>query len=265
LRLDFWFFQGYLLGLGPLAEEVESSHQAIQLAVSFNHPMKVTIEGEDHECTLLAIDSQISHKIEGALGWQFFGFIHPQSQLGGLVRDRIDQTGGRWFYENKDLSKRDPINPSINDRNPSYRIRELWEFLLFHLLGIRSYSLGWSQELSSMLNVMDKLPLNELNLKKLSEIFNKYPRELETRFFQMAGIPLVHYIFNTKLVHASDLIKRGMSFNEAIGASGLSGSSSAAAYMKNLYGLDLEFLLKEEPHVRFFSTTRIEQLSGHAL
>lgn len=265
MRLDYWFFQGYLLGMGSLVEREKVSFQAIRLAVSFNAPMEVFLDGEHHVCTLAAFDSALSHRIDGREGWQFFGYLHPESKLGTLVKEKIAETRlGRIIYE-KSLTQRTPVNPGLNDVPEAYQVRELWELLLNRLLGIKTYSLGWSGELKEMMDAVMGFPPAELSVGALAERLNRPPRELEASFFSLAGLRLVPFLFHLKLARASRMVKEGEDMERALRRSGLAGVSSASAYMRNLYGLDLASLLEETPHIRFFTARDSEQLSGHVL
>ncbi|MDC7219945.1 MAG: hypothetical protein PQJ59_08395 [Spirochaetales bacterium] len=264
MRQDFWLFLGYLLGMGTMDEREEDSHRSLELAVSLNKPMKVSVGGESRECSLLALGPGVSHRIDGNGGWQFFGYLHPESRLGRLIMDKINASGRSWLYIGADGVERKEFISGLEEPS-AYRVRELWEYLLSRLLGIKSYSLGWSSELKKMLVAMESLPFSELHAKSISEKLGVSTFELEETFSRIAGIPLTHFLFNRKLAHASDKIKKGWSLDEAINEAGLSGTSSVTEYIRTMYGLDMERLLTEKPFIRFFSVADYEQLSGHAL
>ncbi|MDC7223369.1 MAG: hypothetical protein PQJ60_06475 [Spirochaetales bacterium] len=264
MRQDFWLFLGYLLGMGNLSETVECSHGALELAVSFNKPMTVTADGETKNCSLVALGPNVPHRIECPGGWQFFGYLHPDSRLARLIQEKIDSSRRSWLYETADFSRGEAIVTGLEEPS-AYRVRELWEFLLSHLLGIQSYSLGWNEELKHILEVIESLPYGELSLKAVGEKLASPAGKLADDFYRLAGIPLNHFLFNWRLAHASDRIKKGLSLDEAIAAAGLSGTASVTAYLRELYGLDMEKILTEKPLIRFFSAADYEQLSGHAL
>lgn len=265
MRLDFWFFQGYLLGMGSLTELYRRSHNAIEVALSFNQPMKVTIKGVEHSCSLLAVDSDVPHVIDGTDGWQFFGYLHPDSHLGKLVHEKISQNGKGWIMEEAEFLHGREIELSANNEPTPYKIRELFETLLSHLLGIKSFSLGWNGELKTFLDSMESFPISELNQTSLGEKMNLSPSLLAERFYQLTGIPLTHFIFNRKLVNTFLLIKKDLSLREAVEMSGLSGVFSATSYITDLYGLDMETLLTENSLVRFFPVCDPGQISGHGV
>jgi hypothetical protein len=265
LRQDYWLFLGAFLGMGTLMEREERSHGAIELAVSFNKPMKVCVEGECRECSLLAIGSRVPHTIDGGEGWQFFGFLHPESRLARLIQNKIDASGRTWLYEETSSQRAEPIDPSLDLIPSTYRVRELWEFLLSHFLGIHSYSLGWNKDLRKIWEVIESLPGKELSLKRVSDSLEMKAFELEESFFRLVGIPFSHFIINRKLVYVSEEIKKGISLDAAVSAAGLSGLASLTSYTYDLYGMNMDELLTEKPYVRFFSAADYEQLSGHAV
>ena len=265
MRQDFWLFLGYLLGMGTVSETEECSHGAVELAVSFNGPMRVAVEGKALECSLLALGPHVPHTIDGSLGWQFFGYLHPDSRLAQLIMEKIGKSGRPWLCGSADFSRGEPIIPSLDNEFSAYSIRELWEFLLSHLLGIKSYSLGWSQELTRIVKLVESMPWDRLSISSLAGSLETTGYELEQHFFQLAGIPLSHFLFNRRLVRTAELIGKGRNLDRALSEAGLSGKASITEYIRSLYGLDMENLLTEKPCIRFFSAADYEQLSGHAL
>ncbi len=265
MRQDYWLFLGYLLGMGIINEPEEFSHDSVEVAASFNGPMKVSVGGESFECSLLALGPGVDHTIDGSRGWQFFGYLHPESRLAQLISRTIGESGKTWLCGTSGFDRMDSLGLGLDSEFSPYRIRELWEFLLSHLLGIKSYSLGWSVELNRIFKQVESMARENLNIRALAGCFNMSDGELEKSFFHLSGIPLTHFLFTVKLARAANMIKKGTGLDQALAAAGLSGRASVTGYISRLYGLDMENLLTEKPYIRFFSATDYEQLSGHAL
>lgn len=249
MRLDFWLCGWGLLGMGFLEQE-DHCHDGLFIAASINSSVRVSLDGEWKEASFILMDSRVNYSMEKKDDWQLFAYIHEGTRLADLLRKKL--AGNPYLLYQRPREPQDWLTPYISDHYQDYQAEELFLQLLKHNLGVDSYPLDWNPDLQAFFRELRHGDWEERSLQGLADSLGLSGKEMKENFFRITGIPLDIYLVHMRLAETFSRIQRGWELEKACRHAGLASYTTAQVYFQMSFGLDLEWILKEMPTLRFF-------------
>jgi AraC-like DNA-binding protein len=225
--------RGIVLYVGPGGPAGAHAHHAIQLAVSFDAPMQVTVGTETHSVRSSIIGRDQRHALH-ADGTVAMLWADPQGPTGRLLDQRARRHDGR------DLSS------AIPEAGPPSRPREVADFVLrlLHAAGART-PVGsiTSAHVERALEYLEGAIQGRPSLTEAAAHAAISPSRLTHLFTPEVGIPFRRYVLWLRLVRAVEAIAARSDLTTAAAAAGFSDSAHLSRTFKANFGLPPSSLL----------------------
>jgi len=251
MRLDFWLCGWGLLGMGFLEQE-EACHDGLFIAASINSTLKISLDKQWQEASFVLLDSRAAYSMKKSDDWQIFSYIHEGTRLAGLLRSLMK--GQPYLIYKRPFEPKDWLTPYISDHYQDYQAEELFLQLLKNQLGVDAYPLDWNPDLQAFFKELRYGDWETRSLEGIAQGMGTRGPLLKEEFYRITGIPLDIFLVHMRLTETFTRIQRGWDLEKACRYAGLASYNTAQVYFKMSFGLDLGWILKEMPTLRFFST-----------
>ena len=217
----------------------EHSHYPIQLFLSIDEPLKITIAGKEVCAQCIAVGQNVPHTFSSQNRAHISAIIETASDFSRSLNERID--GAFAVFENDNLSALQSKAKELIAASD----KEQWQAFMrdFKLyLGIEPREQPLDERITELLSLLKQCDCYDHTFAKQVSLS---PSRLSHLFREQVGVPLKSYVVLHQTEKAFAALLGGASITDAAMLAGFDSPSHFAATVKKLMGQatkDSEFL-----------------------
>lgn len=229
-------------------EAVEHSHCVLQIFLSFDEPLQVTVAGESISGKCIIVNQNVWHKFSCNNKTQLSILVEPSSSF---ARELIKKVDGNYLIINNDIECIQQKANAIADTNDKEKyldfVREFTDFL-----GINRETNVLDERINKLLDILKNCDCYDHTIVNLAKEVCLSPSRLSHLFSEQIGVPLKSYIQFHQLEKAFTALLNGESVTNAAMLAGFNSPSHFAATVKKWMGMPVSTSIKDSEILKVF-------------
>lgn len=227
----------------------EHSHYPIQLFLSIDEPLKITIAGKEVCVQCIAVGQNVPHTFSSQNRAHISAIIETASDFSCSLNERID--GAFAVFENAGL----PTLQSKAKELIAASDKEQWQAFMrdFKLyLGIEPREQPLDERITKLLFLLKQCNCYDHTIAALAKQVSLSPSRLSHLFREQVGVPLKSYIVLHQTEKAFADLLGGASITDAAMLAGFDSPSHFATTVKKLMGQPASKATKDSEFLKVF-------------
>jgi len=224
------------VGLGGCSDR--HSHDALQLAISFDEPLELILDDRQVRARAVLVGSGVPHGFRTDRRRIFYALIEPHGTVGSALRQRTAHLAG------SDLAEILPIGDA-----PAAEASALIAYTrtMLDLLAPRPPASRLSEPVIGALAYLDATLDDPPRLAQAARAAHISPSRLTHLFSEQVGIPFRRFVLWLRLRRAAEHVWRTRSLTEAAHAAGFSDQAHFSRVCRATFGVAPTGLLAMAP------------------
>lgn len=242
-NLNKIFWQNDNIGvITNLLESTTHSHWMMQLFLSVDEVVKITINDEEIIGQCIIVDKNIPHSIYTNKKIYFTMLIEPTSMLAKQLKDRIKDKGC-WKDDIHDVQLIQLIKKLI--KNTNVEIYNDVVQILYDRLHLYKNANVYDERITQLLQYLTTCNCDNHNIDSFASKVSLSSSRLSHLFKEQIGVPLKSYILLHQIETAVIHLLEGKNVTQAALLAGFDSPSHFAATIKKAMGMPITIPLKD--------------------
>ena len=238
--------------IGIITDTIDAevhSHYPIQLFLSMDEPLRITIAGKEICAHCLAVGHNVPHAFSSQNRAHISAIIEAASDFSRSLNERID--GAFAIFENDGL-------PALQSKAKELIVasdKEQWQDFMrdFKLYsGIEPRKQPLDERITELLSLLKQCDCYDHTIAAFAKKVSLSPDRLSHLFREQVGVPLKSYIVLHQTEKAFASLLGGASITDAAMLSGFDSPSHFAATVKKLMGQPASKSTKDSEFLKVF-------------
>lgn len=229
-------------------DAIEHSHCVLQIFLSFDEPLQVSVAGESISGKCIIVNQNIQHNFSCNNKMQLSILVEPSSSFAKELIKKID---GNYLIYNKDIERIQQKAYAIIDTNDKEKyIDFMSEFANY--LGISRSAIVFDERIVKLLEKLQTCDCYDHTIESIAKEVCLSPSRLSHLFAKQIGVPLKKYIQFHQLEKAFTAILSGKSITDSAMLAGFNTPSHFAATVKKWMGMPVSTSIKDSEILKVF-------------
>lgn len=229
-------------------DATEHSHCVLQIFLSFDEPLQVSVEGESICGKCIIINKNVQHKFSCNNTTYLSILIEPCSNFAKELIKKID---GNYLIYNKEIECiQQKAYAIINTNDKEKYLDFVSEFANY--LGINRSAHVLDERIVKLLEKLQTCDCYDHTIENLAKEVCLSPSRLSHLFAEQIGVPLKSYVQFHQLERAFTAILNGKSITDSAMLAGFNSPSHFAATVKKWMGMPVSTSIKDSEFLKVF-------------
>jgi len=250
----FFFWAGQFMYIGKAIDTSAHDHEAIQLALSFDHPFFVkTQEGAFKKVMAVIIDSDQAHECRTNDNHFLLLNIDPMTTIGrALKKIYLTRQAVAELPAEQTTQFLKVIEQSLSIQPfDSHRIHDITRQFVYELCALKAGA-DVDEKSRKVMQLLEEKQDDTLRVEDLAAEVALSPGHLTHLFKKQIGIPIKKYILWTRILLALQKVFETEDLREAALYAGFSDASHFSRTFRKMFGLYPSAILKNGANVQAF-------------
>lgn len=251
-----YFWAGHFLYLGPVTDNSEHTHHALQIIVNRDGLSRLRIDGSSIEFGGVVISPDVPHQLLSTCDSQVHLFIDREAAVAEAIASRHLGEGHIKILSGALLKKlRGCIDVPGNFLGPCGQANEVYRRLVTELGGYAKHAeVTVDPRIKAAVQLIkEKCLTRKVYLDELARHACLSKSHLSHMFTDQIGIPPRRYALWRRLMTAFQLAIQGESLTESAHSAGFSDSAHLSRTYKRMYGISFSDCIKNHGCIQIFS------------
>ncbi|MDE7394568.1 MAG: AraC family transcriptional regulator [Clostridiales bacterium] len=234
--------------IGNRVNATEHAHCVLQVFLSFDEPLSVTVENEQIGGKCIIVGANARHKFSCENAKRLSILIEPSS---GFAKELTKKIKGNFLVCDSDiepLQQKAAALLDTNDKQPY--IDFIDDFAKF--LGIQRHAQVLDERIAALLELLQNCDCYDHTIESLAESVCLSSSRLSHLFREQIGVPLKSYLLFHQLERAFTALLSGKSMTDAAMLAGFDSPSHFAATVKKWMGMPAGASRKDSEFLKVF-------------
>ncbi len=234
--------------IGDQVESAEHSHCVLQIFLSLNEPLQVTVEDEQISGKCIIVNKNARHIFSCDNQIRLSILIEPSSNFAKELTKKIDgayliYNGGIELLQQKAVALID----TGDKQHYSDFIQDLAEYL-----GVKRNSKVLDERIIELLEILQNCDCYDHTIENFAKSVCLSSSRLSHLFREQIGVPLKRYILFHQLEKAFTALFDGSNITDAAMLAGFDSPSHFAATVKKWMGMSVSASIKDSEFLKVF-------------
>lgn len=236
LRVYLWTAGFVLVGSG--LRSTPHTHQAPQLGVGLNGPIRLEVDGGWQQAAGLVTDSDVEHGFDGTMAHHAVTWIDPASTAAARLREHV-LAGQPWvrLTDEQAAGVAEELRPCLTPGVSCDDVIRCFASSLRRLVGdVPTDMTAVDERLLPVLDALERLEEPTPPVAELARRATMSPSRLQHVFAAEVGMPIRRYALWQRLRHSARLMVDGLSATQAAHRAGFSDAAHLARTWRRMHG-----------------------------
>lgn len=251
-----YFWAGHFLYLGPVTDNCEHTHHALQVIVNQDGLFRLRIDESSIECGGVVISPDRPHQLLSTSDSQVHLFIDREAAVAQAIARRHLEEGHVKILDGALLKRlRGCIDVPGNFLGSCGQANEVYRKLVTELGGYAEHTeVTVDPRIEAAVQLIkEKYLTRKVYLAELARHACLSKSHLGHMFVEQIGIPPRRYVLWRRLMTAFQFAVQGKSLTESAHSAGFSDSAHLSRTYKRMYGISLSACIKNHGSIQVFS------------
>lgn len=234
--------------IGNQVNAVEHSHCVLQIFLSLDEPLQVTVENEQISGKCIIVNKNARHIFSCSNKIRLSILIEPSSSFAKEVIKKID--GNYLIYDNGIECIQPKAAILIDTDDKQQYIDFIQEFATY--LGVKRNSKILDERIIELLEILQKCDCYDHTIDNFANSVCLSSSRLSHLFREQIGVPLKSYILFHQLEKAFTALLSGTNVTDAAMLAGFDSPSHFAATVKKWMGMPVSASIKDSEFLKVF-------------
>lgn len=234
--------------IGNQVNATEHSHCVLQIFLSLNEPLQVTVNGKQVNGKCIIINKNARHIFSCDNQIRLSILIEPSSNFANELIKKIDDD---YLIFDNDLDSIQQKAAALTDTNDKQRyidfIQDFAEYL-----GVKRNSEILDERITALLEILQNCDCYDHTIENFAKSVCLSSSRLSHLFREQIGVPLKSYILFHQLEKAFTALLSGTNITDAAMLAGFDSPSHFAATIKKWMGMPVSASIKDSEFLKVF-------------
>ena len=234
--------------IGNQVNATEHSHCVLQIFLSLNEPLQVTVNGKQVNGKCIIINKNARHIFSCDNQIRLSILIEPSSNFANELIKKIDDD---YLIFDNDLDRIQQKAAALTDTNDKQRyigfIQDFAEYL-----GVKRNSEILDERITALLEILQNCDCYDHTIENFAKSVCLSSSRLSHLFREQIGVPLKSYILFHQLEKAFTALLSGTNITDAAMLAGFDSPSHFAATVKKWMGMPVSASIKDSEFLKVF-------------
>lgn len=237
--------------IGDQINATEHSHCVLQVFLSMDEPLRVTVDGECVSGKCIIINKNVRHVFSSDNRVQLSVLIEPSSSFAKELIKKIH--GNYWICDSEIECIQQKAAALMNTNDKQQYISFMQDFA--EHLGIKRNVKALDKRIIELLEILQNCDCQDHTIESLAKRVCLSPSRLSHLFREQVGVPLKSYILFHQLEIAFTALLNGSNVTDAAMLAGFNTPSHFAATVKKWMGMPVSASIKDSEFLKVFIET----------
>lgn len=223
-------------------EAVPHKHWAMQLFLSLEKNLEISVEGKKFSCRCIAINRNTLHSFSTGGSLYFTMIIEPTSSVANQLDERMEGKK-HHIFDNQDIEPTQRLLFSLIDSGGMGEYREFM-IQLYKFLRLKEQSKKYDDRIRDLLYEIERCNCNTHSIASFADKVALSSSRLSHLFKEQVGMPLKSYIQFHQMQRAFLALLNGKNITEAAMMAGFDTPSHFATVTKKMMGMPASVSMK---------------------
>ncbi len=251
-----YFWAGHFLYLGPIIDNCEHTHHALQVIVNRDGLFRLRNDKTSIECGGVVISPDRPHQLLSTSDSQVHLFIDREAAIAQAIARRHLGEGHVKILDGDLLKRlRGCIDVPGNFLGSCGQANEVYRKLVTELGGYAEHTgVTVDPRIEAAVQLLkEKYLTRKVSLAELARHACLSESHLAHMFVEQIGIPTRRYVLWRRLMTAFQFAVQGKSLTESAHSAGFSDSAHLSRTYKRMYGISFSSCIKNHGSIQVFS------------
>lgn len=234
--------------IGNQVNATEHAHCILQIFLSLNEPLQVTVENEQISGKCIIVNKNARHIFACSNKMRLSVLIEPSS---GFAKELIKKINGNYLIYNNGIECLQQKAAALIDTNDRQRyidfIQDFAEYL-----GVKRNSGIFDERIIALLEILQNCDCYDHTIENFAGSVCLSSSRLSHLFREQIGVPLKSYILFHQLEKVFTALLSGASITDAAMLAGFDSPSHFAATVKKWMGMSVSASIKDSEFLKVF-------------
>lgn len=234
--------------IGNQVNATEHAHCVLQIFLSLNEPLEVTVNGEQINGKCILVNKNARHIFSCDNQIRLSILIEPSSNFATELIQKIDSD---YLIFDNDIDRLQQKAAALIDTNDRQRYIEFIQDFAEYL-GVKRNSGILDERITALLEILQNCDCYDHTIENFAKSVCLSSSRLSHLFREQIGVPLKSYILFHQLEKAFTALLNGTNITDAAMLAGFDSPSHFAATVKKWMGMPVSVSIKDSEFLKVF-------------
>lgn len=234
--------------IGNQVNATEHAHCVLQIFLSLNEPLEVTVNGEQINGKCILVNKNARHIFSCDNQIRLSILIEPSSNFATELIQKIDSD---YLIFDNDIERLQQKAAALIDTNDRQRYIEFIQDFAEYL-GVKRNSGILDERITALLEILQNCDCYDHTIENFAKSVCLSSSRLSHLFREQIGVPLKSYILFHQLEKAFTALLNGANITDAAMLAGFDSPSHFAATVKKWMGMPVSVSIKDSEFLKVF-------------
>lgn len=234
--------------IGNQVNATEHAHCVLQIFLSLNEPLEVTVNGEQINGKCILVNKNARHIFSCDNQIRLSILIEPSSNFATELIQKIDSD---YLIFDNDIDRLQQKAAALIDTNDRQRYIEFIQDFAEYL-GVKRNSGILDERITALLEILQNCDCYDHTIENFAKSVCLSSSRLSHLFREQIGVPLKSYILFHQLEKAFTALLNGANITDAAMLAGFDSPSHFAATVKKWMGMPVSVSIKDSEFLKVF-------------
>lgn len=235
--------------IGDQVNSTEHSHCLLQVFLSLDTPLQVTVENEKLCGNCIIVNKNIRHRFLCENKMQMSILIEPSSRF---AKELVKKINGSFFIFSHKMKNIQQKAVALLDTDDKLQYRNFIQDFA-ESFGIKREPQALDKRIVELLELLQNCNCYDHTISNFAQRIYLSPSRLSHLFREQIGVPLKSYILFHQLEKAYQALSNGTTITDASLFAGFDSPSHFAATVKKWMGMSVSASIKDSEFLKVFS------------